>query len=363
MKIKELNSLEMPGCESIINQLLKYNIVDVFSSKEELDNWILDLNDLERNNILSLSIEPKNIRFKSCLLIDKNLLNTLDYNKRVETLASINNAEGYYHLFDRMLRPEFLYSEKFYKDIEMLKKAKCAQTPLWIIGEETFINSPYHDEDFELLVTSKDTSDKSFDYAVWDAIATVSKNKDSINSEYHRQDLQTIVRYGSKALNISGCVDKGSINNLAINPVSLKDKWHLENMEILAQNIEIGNFLYAVMTNPKVIEQNNYRRIIREMVENKSNQSYVFLVCYYAVGEKEAIGAQNLLEHDYFREISEVYDINELIKQIDDRINIIDIDFKEDVRYKIYLDDFQTHKEDLNDKSRNLIKKIIKRFK
>ena len=162
MKVK--NEILNSNIEGIINQLKRYNILHIFSSKEELNKWILNLSDLEIKNILSLNIQPESIKFDSDLLIDKNLLNTSDYTKRVEALVSIKNAEGWYHLFDRMLRPEFLHSEKFYQDIETLNKAECAQTPLWIIGESTFINSEYHDEDFELLVTSKDTSDNGFDY-------------------------------------------------------------------------------------------------------------------------------------------------------------------------------------------------------
>ena len=96
---------------------------------------------------------------------------------------------------------------------------------------------------------------------------------------------------------------KRAINSLAVNPVSLKDVYHLENMEILAQNQEIGNFLYAVMTNPQAIKRRNYRSIIREMIENKNNIGYVFLVCYYAIGEQATVQAQNILERNYFYEI------------------------------------------------------------
>ena len=345
--------------ESIIKQLKKYNILDTFSSKEELNKWILDLSYLETKNILSLNIEPENIKFDSNLLIDKNLLNTSDYIKRVEALVSIENAEGWYHLFDRMLRLEFLNSEKFYQDIETLKRAKCAQIPLWIIGESTFINSPYNAEDFELLVTSKDISDKKLDYVVWDAIATVASNSESIKSEYHRQDLQTIVNYGSKALQMSNSYPEGSINNLAINKVSLEDRYHLENMDLLAQNHDIGNFLYAVMTNQKVIKQNNYRRIIQEMIDNKENKAYVFLVCYYAVGEKIAVDSQNVILHNYYSEIKKSYDILELIKKIDERINVIDVCFKETEIYEIEYN--EPIKNDIGHKSKNLIKKVFRK--
>ncbi len=336
-KITEVNRNELLNqyTEDIINKLIRYNIFDSFSSKKELDKWILELNCLEVKNIMSLTIEPNNIKFDPVLLINKNLLNTIDYNKRVEALVSIKNADGWYHLFDRMLNLEFLYSDKFYQDIETMKKAKSAQMSLWIIGEPTFINSPYHDEDFELLVTSKDTSGKGCDYLVWDAIATVAENFDSINSDYHKQDLKTIIKYSGACLQGSHTYPEGSINNLAVNSISLKDKYHLENMEILANNTEIGNFLYAVMTNQDAVKRRDYRNIIREMVENKNNISYVFLVCYYAVGEKEATSAQNFCLHNYFYEIKNDYNIDELLKKVDERINVINGEFKEIVTYEL----------------------------
>lgn len=104
--------------EDIINQLIKYNIFDKFTSREELEEWISKLNSFKINNILSLKIELEDIKFDSKLLINNNLLNTIDYIKKVEALVSINNADGYYQLFDRMLHPEFLNSQKFYQDIE-----------------------------------------------------------------------------------------------------------------------------------------------------------------------------------------------------------------------------------------------------
>lgn len=346
--------------EDIINQLIKYNIFDKFTSREELEEWISKLNSFKINNILSLKIELEDIKFNSKLLINNNLLNTIDYIKKVEALVSINNADGYYQLFDRMLHPEFLNSQKFYQDIETLKRAYSAQTPLWIIGETTFINSPYHDEDFELLVTAKDTCDKDFPYIVCEAIATIAENEDSIYSDYHRQDLQTIIKYGSKSLQFVNSFPEGSINNLAVNSVSLKDKYHLENMEILANNKEIGNFLYAVMTNEDVIGRRDYRIIIKEMLDHKDNINYVFLVCYYAVGEEAAKKAQNLLLHDYFYEISWKYNIDELIQQVAERIkkiiesiDIIDGEFKEINTYEV---------EDKSiTKKKNILKKVFKK--
>ena len=222
-----------------------------------------------------------------------------------------------------MLNPDFLDSERFYDDIEMLKKAECAQTPLWIIGDSNFINSPYHDEDFKLLLEAKD-KDENNDHVLWDAIATVSANKDSINSPYHRQDLKTIIKYSSKSLQLSHSYPERCINYLAINPVSLKDKYHLENMEILVNNVQIGNFLYAVMTDKTAINKNDYRKIIDEMVNNKENIRYVFLLCYYAVGEEKSYLAQGM--HNYLYEIEKYYDMKYLTDLVYEKLNVIDFE-------------------------------------
>ena len=254
-------------------------------------------------------------------MIDENLLNTEDYLNRVNVIVSIDNAEGWEHLFENLVTPEFLKSGKFYKDIETLKRADCAQKPLWIIGEPDFINSPYHDEDFELLVTAKDNSDKKNDSIVQEAIATIAECDDSIKSGYHKVDLNTVMKYGSKALQLTHSYPESGINILATNPVSLKSKYHLEDMKILAENQEIGNFLYAVMTDSRVVKRKNYRKIVKEMVDNKNNKEYVFLICYYAIGEYKTKFAQYFNDFYVFNLSRHREDLPDVLKSIDKKIN------------------------------------------
>lgn len=319
-----MQSVYLTSSKYIIKQLEKYNILSFFSSEEELNSWIESLNDKEIKNFLNLRVEPSRIHFLPELLINRNLLNTDDYLKRVETFISIKNAKGREHLFINMLNPEFLNSPKFYQDIETLKRAKSAQMPLWIIGDTIFINSPFHDEDFELLVTSFDTSDKDCDFLVWDAIATVARNIDSINSGYHQSDLKTIIKYSAPALQTSSSFPEGSLNNLAISPVSLKDPYHLENMELLANNQEIGNFLYAIMASSIATKRRDYRIIIREMIEHKDNEYYAFLLCIYVLGVEEAKKALNVTQLTFLYRIEKQYDLNELLNAVYERLCIID---------------------------------------
>lgn len=315
MRKRKLNT------QDIVDKIIIYDLLGEFSSTKEMLKWISKLNKLQIKNILSLNIDKKKIKFDTKLLIDGNLLNTEDYLNRVNAIVSIDNAKGWEHLFEYLVTPKFLKSEKFYKDIETLKKADCAQKPLWIIGEPDFINSPYHDEDFELLVTAKDNSDKKNDSIVQEAIATIAECDDSIKSGYHKVDLNTVMKYGSKALQLTHSFPESGINILATNPVSLKSKYHLEDMKILAENQEIGNFLYAVMTDSRVVKRKNYRKIVKEMVDNKNNKEYVFLICYYALGEYKTKFAQSFNEFYIFNLSRHREDLPDVLKSIDKKIN------------------------------------------
>lgn len=315
MRKRKLNT------QDIVDKIIIYDLLGKFSSTKEILKWISKLNKLQIENILSLNIDRKKIKFDTKLLIDENLLNTDDYLNRVNAIVSIDNAEGYEHLFENLVTPEFLKSEKFYKDIETLKRADCAKTSLWIIGSHDFINSPYHDEDFELLVTAKDTSAAKKDSIVQKAIANIAECSASIKSGYHREDLNMIMKYGSSSSQSIYSYPECGINILATNPVSLKSKYHLEDMKILAENQEIGNFLYAVMTNPKTVESNNYRKIIKEMVGNKDNKKYAFLVCYYAIGEYKTKLAEHLSSHYTSKLYHYREDIPGVLKSIDKKIN------------------------------------------
>ena len=279
----------------IVLKLKEYCINQNFDSEEDMIKWIKKLTKKKKDNILNLNINPKNIMFDSMLLVNKNLLSTDDYNERVKLLASINNADGWYHLFDRLLEKKFLYSEKFYSDIEKMKKASSAQTILWIIDNPVFINSPYHDEDLELLVNYRDKRGQGYDYFMMQAIATTAKCEASINSLYHQSDIKMYLKYENAIQMVHSYPERG-INILGINEVSLKDKYHIENMEILANNQEIGSFLYAVMTDPIFIHSSNYRKIINKMVEKKNNREYVFLLCVYVLGEEKALSSCNLVD-------------------------------------------------------------------
>lgn len=269
--------------KKLISQIRKYKLEKVFDTTNDLDLWLSGLNAKQINNFNRLEIDPSQIQFPLYLIIDNNLLNCDDYPNRIDAMAKIKNAAGCYHLLERLCSPNFLNSENYYEDMEMISKAPSARYPLWIINEDDFINSPYHKEDLKLIVETLSTrkgTDNESDWLVAEALISVAGNADSINSQYHQKDMQLIANADRKCLQWSTSISEHSLNNLAINTVSLKDKYHLENMEILAQNPVSKEFLYKLMTNPEIIKGEYYRSEIEAMASAKSVVTALAMYCY-----------------------------------------------------------------------------------
>ena len=289
--------------KQIIEQIKKYELTETFSDVEEFKKWASKLNSTQVNNFLSLDIDLEEIRELRHLLINCDLLSCQDYKKKVAAISTLKNGDGCWHLFDAICKPNFLKSKNFYKDIEMLSKADTARYGLWILGEDTFINSPYHDEDLKLLVETHDTREEDpLDFVVSDAIATVAGNIDSIKSPHHRADMKLIATAGSDCLQMSHSYSEHSLNNLAVNKVSLADKYHLENMQILATNPIASEFLYIIMTDPNFVKGKNYRKEV-EALANAKSKATARALYYYIVNPKR----KYLSDMDFLRDCK--YDI------------------------------------------------------
>lgn len=291
--------------KQIIEQIKKYELTETFSDVEEFKKWASKLNSTQVNNFLSLDIDLEEIRELRHLLINCDLLSCQDYKKKVAAISTLKNGDGCWHLFDAICKPNFLKSKNFYKDIEMLSKADTARYGLWILGEDTFINSPYHDEDLKLLVETHNTREEDpLDFVVSDAIATVACNIDSIKSPHHRADMKLIATAGSDCLQMSHSYSEHSLNNLAVNKVSLADKYHLENMQILATNPIASEFLYIIMTDPNFVKGKNYRKEV-EALANAKSKATARALYYYIVNPKR----KYLSDMDFLRDCK--YDIED----------------------------------------------------
>ncbi len=300
--------------KQIIEQIKKYELTETFSDVEEFKKWASKLNSTQVNNFLSLDIDLEEIRELRHLLINCDLLSCQDYKKKVAAISTLKNGDGCWHLFDAICKPNFLKSKNFYKDIEMLSKADTARYGLWILGEDTFINSPYHDEDLKLLVETHDTREEDpLDFVVSDAIATVAGNIDSIKSPHHRADMKLIATAGSDCLQMGHSYPEHSLNNLAVNKVSLADKYHLENMQILATNPIASEFLYIIMTDPNFVKGKNYRKEV-EALANAKSKATARALYYYIVNPKR----KYLSDMDFLRDCK--YDIE--VAHISDRNSV-----------------------------------------
>lgn len=269
--------------KKLISQIRKYNLEKVFDTPKDFDKWLNNLSAKQIKNFNSLMVEPDEIQFPEKFLIDEDLLNCDDYNKRIIAMSKLKNADGWYHLFDRLCSPNFLNSRNYYEDMEMISKAQSAQHPLWIVNKDTFIKSPYHKEDLKLIVEAKDTPKKDgneLDWLVEEALTVVAGNADSINSPYHQKDMQLIAHAGSECLQMHCSYPERSLNNLATNSVSLKDKYHLENMQILAQHPTLRKYLYELMTNPEIIKGKYYRNEVNAIANAKSSLTAMAMYLY-----------------------------------------------------------------------------------
>lgn len=339
-------------------QLIKYGIKETFDNEESFYKWCEPLNTLEINNLMSLDIDPVEIPFPKYLLINKELLNTSDYNKKVHALSQVKNAEGWYHLYPNIFNVEFLESENFYKDIEMMSRAKTAQYCLWVLGKSEFIYSPYHEEDLRLIVETSDIdglTEKGYDlsFVVWDVLATTAMNIDSIKSPYHEQDMKMLANAGSSKLQTSHSYPEKTITHLANNTLSLKSENHLQNMELLLNNIDIGAFLYAVMTDSDFVNSKYYYRLINEMIEYHDNINCVILLCIYAIG----IEKTHLCIFGHNREFNNLAnrnDLSNLLENVKYKLDIIDSEYS---IYEVnYIEAEETNKNKIFSKVRKIFK-------
>jgi len=291
--------------KQIIEQIKKYELTESFSDVEEFKNWASKLNKTQIINFLSLDINLEEIKELRHLLINSDLLSCQDYKQKVAAISTLKNGDGCWHLYDALCKPNFLKSRNFYRDIEMLSKADTARYGLWILGEDNFINSPYHDEDLKLLVETHDS------FVVSDAIASVAGNIDSIKSPHHQADMKLIANSGKECLQMRNSYPEDSINALAINKVSLEDKYHLENMQILATNPIASEFLYVIMTDPNFVNGKNYRKEVETLINAKSRATARALYYYIVNPERKFIYDMDYY-HDYDCDINDAHilDIN-----------------------------------------------------
>ena len=269
MKFEEL--------KRIVNQIKKYNLIEEFDDIEEFNDWVRELNDKQIHNFISLDVDPSIIKVPSGYLIDKDLLNTDDYQKRVIAMSKINVSSNFAYFFPNLCNPDFLNSKYYFEDMDAISKLEDAKYILNIIDDENFMNSKYHKEDLDLIVNTKDASSGLRQ----NALAMVAYNKDSINSKYHKEDMKLIAASDVNALQMESAHPDRGINKLAVNPISLEDEYHLDNMEILSKSPVSKLYLFELMTTKKYINGENYREEVRAL--NAAESIHKAIAIYYHI--------------------------------------------------------------------------------
>ena len=275
----------------IISQIKKYDLVKVLRTTDDFEYWISSLNSKQIDNFINLNIEFQEVKNFKSILIDRNLLDCQDYQKRIEAITKLKNGDRCWYLFWRICNKKFLESKNFYKDIEMISKADTVRYCLEAIEEDLFIDSPYHGEDLKLIVEAKDSY-------IAEALVGVAQSVFSINSPYHQKDMLLI----SKA--------NHSVDNLvylATNENSLKDKYHLENMQILAEciNPNANEELFEIMTYKRIIQGKNYRKEI-EILKNAKSRMNARALYYYIINPDRKF----FYDTEYIRSLPrELYDL------------------------------------------------------
>lgn len=178
----------------------------------------------------------------------------------------------------------------------MISKAETARYGLCVIDNIIFMVSPYHNEDLKLILEAKDS------YTA-DALTKVAKNIFSVHSPYHQEDMLLISKADNELIS-SKCLEI-VLEHLATNEDSLKDKYHLENMHILAEHTSANEELFYIMTDNKFIKGKNYRKEV-EALKNAKSRTYAKALYYYIVNPIEKF----FHDSDYISSLpNELYDL------------------------------------------------------
>ena len=116
--------------------------------------------------------------------------------------------------------------------------------------------------------------------------------------------MDLIAASGSDCLQMSSSYPQHSLNALAINRMSLADKYHLENMQILAKKPLAEYFLYDIMTNPDIINRPTYREEVKILVNAQSKVKARALYYYIAnPNEKFSSDDEYMNDVEYYNDM------------------------------------------------------------
>lgn len=212
--------------EQILKQLEKYDLVKEFGTKECLDAWLKALNKKQISNFINLNINPNEVVIIGEAIINDCILKSDEYIEIVKLLIELKKKSSYINF-----NFSWAYNKRLYEDLKNLlrlniteKNEEFIMVIMSLLGEPSFINSIHHQEDLETIINAFNANNSALDYLI----------------------------------------------NLAANSNSLKDPYHLANMQIISEDPVAIDYLYTLMTTEYTIKSKYYQSEIAALYASPS---------------------------------------------------------------------------------------------
>jgi hypothetical protein len=220
-------NLSIDDFRKIVSQIKKYKLDSCFKSEEEFEIWLEGLSSKHIENFNSIDVDFCGEIARAFL--DYNLLDCDDYREKINEILKLKNVLGIGSYVSHLVSKAFLASRRFTTEINELSMAyKRIQRGIYhileIIDNVDFIDSPYHDEDFNTILQvmmDKDGENRAV------VLADVACNKNSINSGVHCFNMMMLKNCDSRCLRYKNSkVPQIGLNDLVTNPNSLSKPFY-----------------------------------------------------------------------------------------------------------------------------------------
>lgn len=212
--------------EQILKQLEKYDLVKEFGTKECLDAWLKALNKKQISNFINLNINPNEVVIIGEAIINDCILKSDEYIEIVKLLIELKKKSSYINF-----NYSWAYNKRLYEDLKNLlrlniteKNEEFIMVIMSLLGEPSFINSIHHQEDLETIINAFNANNLTLEY----------------------------------------------LTDLAVNSNSLKDPYHLANMQIISEDPVAIDYLYTLMTTEYTIKSKYYQSEIAALYASPS---------------------------------------------------------------------------------------------
>lgn len=212
--------------EQILKQLEKYDLVKEFGTKECLDAWLKALNKKQISNFINLNINPNEVVIIGEAIINDCILKSDEYIEIVKLLIELKKKSSYINF-----NYSWAYNKRLYEDLKSLlrlniteKNEEFIMVIMSLLGEPSFINSIHHQEDLEMIINAFNANNLTLEY----------------------------------------------LTDLAVNSNSLKDPYHLANMQIISEDPVAIDYLYTLMTTEYTIKSKYYQSEIAALYASPS---------------------------------------------------------------------------------------------